>query len=223
MSREEHLEFMKSKALYHTGYMEENLGDSINLSAFGSKKYTDSDVDVSNCLVRYESTETHVVKDRVEAILEEVCFNKERYGKVAVLNFASYKHPGGGFIRGMMAQEEALCYISGLYNVLSKRKDFYESHPNSLNKGLYTNHALYSDNVPFIINENKRPYTCDVITCAAPNLSPALRYHTLDDRECYDAMDRRIEFIFKVAILNKVDTLIFGAYGCGMIIILQCL
>lgn len=27
-------------------------------------------------------------------------------GKIAVLNFASYKHPGGGFIRGSMAQEE---------------------------------------------------------------------------------------------------------------------
>lgn len=37
---------------------------------------------------------------------------------LAVLNFASYKHPGGMFVSGSKAQEECLCHASFLYNVL---------------------------------------------------------------------------------------------------------
>nr|DAL81181.1 MAG TPA: poly(ADP-ribose) glycohydrolase [Bacteriophage sp.] len=32
--------------------------------------------------------------------------------KAAVLNYASYKHPGGYFLGGSSAQEEALCHLS---------------------------------------------------------------------------------------------------------------
>ena len=54
-------------------------------------------------------------------------------GKTAVLNFASYKHPGGGFIRGSMAQEEALCHESFLYNVLNAfDATFYDYNRTSL-------------------------------------------------------------------------------------------
>lgn len=36
--------------------------------------------------------------------------------KVAALNFASYKHPGGMFLKGSKAQEECLCHESFLFN-----------------------------------------------------------------------------------------------------------
>ena len=40
--------------------------------------------------------------------------------KIAVLNFASFKNPGGMFYNGSSAQEESLCHESFLYNVLKK-------------------------------------------------------------------------------------------------------
>jgi uncharacterized protein (TIGR02452 family) len=38
-----------------------------------------------------------------------------KYQRTGVLNFASAKHPGGGFLGGAKAQEESLARSSGLY------------------------------------------------------------------------------------------------------------
>lgn len=58
-------------------------------------------------------------------------------GRVAVLNMASEKNPGGGWIRGAMAQEEALCYRSSL--ALSLHRRYY---PWEQRMGIYTPHTV---------------------------------------------------------------------------------
>ena len=62
--------------------------------------------------------------------------DRELEVKVGVLNFASAKNPGGGFITGAMAQEEALCQASSLYLQLKDSK-MYEYNRAMCSSGLY--------------------------------------------------------------------------------------
>ena len=141
--------------------------------------------------------------------------------KVCVLNFASYKHPGGGYIRGQMAQEEALCHSSVLFSVLSRfTHTYYDNNNKNLNRGLYTNKALYSPNVLFdVLTEEGsgrliQRYV-DVLTCAAPNWSAAKR-NGVSVGENNAVCKNRLEFIINILNEQKVDIAILGAWGCGV-------
>lgn len=125
-----------------------------------------------------------------------------------ILNFASFTRPGGGFLNGAIAQEEALCHSSNLYEVLCKFKEtFYkENYEKHQNNGLYENRAIYS---PGIIFEGGAK--ANVITCAAPNLK---RYGRRDGIE--EILRSRCKFILDIAEENKEKTLILGAFGCGV-------
>lgn len=139
-------------------------------------------------------------------------------GNIAVLNFASSKNPGGGFEVGAMAQEESLCYRSNLWQVLSKHESFYEFNRQHLNKNLYSDGIIYSEKIVVFRNAklaNTEPVYQNVITCAAPNAKAALKNGV--KQETIDlVMRRRLEEIFKVAIINKVKHLVLGAFGCGV-------
>lgn len=149
--------------------------------------------------------------DSVSAIFEFAESNK----KMAVLNFASFKEPGGLFLEGSTAQEEALCHESFLYNVLRNfQRNYYDINQQHLNRGLYKNTALYSPNVFFFRNGNT--VSCDVITCAAPNRNVAIKYTHVPIEENNQVLYDRISYIRDIALHQNVDTLILGAFGCGV-------
>ena len=133
--------------------------------------------------------------------------------KMAALNFASYKNPGGMFLKGSSAQEESLCHESYLYNILSSFNEYYTQNRGNLNKGLYTNRALYTPDVLF--ERDGISTYCDIITCAAPNKGVAMR-NGVSEFENLMELQSRIQFIIKIAEYCDADTLILGAYGCGV-------
>ena len=147
------------------------------------------------------------------------------YGKLCALNFASYKNPGGMFLKGSSAQEESLCKESTLYNVLSSDQlaPYYEYNKRHLNNSLYTNRAIYSPNILFRRKYEKgfKDIYCDVLTCAAPNLNPAYRYKSKEEINTIliqntFVLANRIKFILDVMNANKVTNPILGAFGCGV-------
>ena len=157
-----------------------------------------------------ENTVELVALDSVSCAFEKPC-----EGKTAILNFASYKNPGGFFLGGSAAQEEALCHESNLYPILLHFEiSYYGENRKRLNRALYTNKAIYSPNVVFEHNSERKEI--DVLTCAAPNFKAAHRYQNVGVPENERIFRERINFMFHVAELNEVNTLITGAWGCGV-------
>ena len=143
-------------------------------------------------------------------------------GKVAVLNFANPIRPGGGVQNGAIAQEECLCRSSNLYCCLREEKvfeDYYLYH-RKMDHYLSTDRLIYSKDITVFKNDNRIPalmparnwFQVDVITCAAPYLIGNVN---IDQNSLKRVFLKRIQNILDAAILNQVDTIILGAFGCG--------
>lgn len=138
-------------------------------------------------------------------------FSLENKDNVAVLNFASYKKPGGLYFQGVESQEESLCLESTLLPVIEAFKPTYYVWNNKhLNRGIYLNRALYSKDILFE-RERQKVYA-DVITCAAPNAGVAEYVCGVEDKELREAMLDRINFMLSIAEEHGVQTLILGAF-----------
>lgn len=211
------INYMGYIAKQHTKEMEEKYKDEIINSIKNTKEYKDiSPVpEVNNS--RKENTKIRILDlDSVTALFSTVLSSQESISpNVAILNFASYKHPGGMFIEGSRAQEEALCHESTLYNILKEFDDsFYRINRDNKNHALYHSNLLYVPDVVFERNEGK--VIADVITCAAPNKGVACRYKMVSEEEYMESLRHRIDSLLYSAYDNNIDYLILGAFGCGV-------
>lgn len=138
---------------------------------------------------------------------------------VACLNFASAKNPGGGFLNGSLAQEEALACASGLYPCLLKAPEYYER--NRTNRStLYLDMVIFSPWVPFFRDDSgallEKPILASVITAPAPNAGAIARNEPSNLHQIEPTLKRRAELVLRIAAAHRVDRLILGAWGCGV-------
>lgn len=140
--------------------------------------------------------------------------------KTGILNFASAKNPGGGFLGGASAQEESLARSSSLYAALSKDRSMYE-YNRSRTTLLYSDYLIYSPETIFWFDDegNYLPelLVVDVITSPAPNRGAILQNNWKDELELLpEVFKERIMQVLSVAYKHECDTLILGAWGCGV-------
>ncbi len=150
----------------------------------------------------------------VDAILELAGEGKQ----AAVLNFASAKNPGGGFINGAMAQEESLAVSSCLYRTQLAHEEYYVKN-RAFRSMMYTDHAIWSPDVVFFRDGRfcllEHPVTASVLTLPAVNMGQ-VRLKGEDPAKAEEVMKRRMKLSLAIFAEQRCEHLILGAYGCGV-------
>lgn len=140
--------------------------------------------------------------------------------RIAILNFADAKRPGGWVKEGAPTQEENICRCTNLYETLIQpfcKANYYDVN---LNAGIpdaehhydepYTDALIYSEKVAIFkddVTYKDIPVKyVDVITSPAP-------CGEVDDVEI--VLMHRIRGIIKAAYLHGVTHIVLGAWGCG--------
>jgi len=155
---------------------------------------------------KFSSTKFEVVNsDCIDACL--AIGKKDLKSKIGLQNNASEFKPGGGVVKGSLAQEECICRETTLYKTI---KDCdYPLAPDEM---------LYSDEVYILkdgsyndIHQNPR---IAVITAAAlrkPHLVQGK--YTGKDRK---VMKQKIHMLLQTLYYHECETLVLGAWGCGV-------
>ena len=134
-----------------------------------------------------------------------------------VLNFASAVNPGGGFLSGARAQEEAISRASTLYLSIGSQNASVMYSENRRNGGkFYLEYLLFSPYVFFFRNSNHDFLPNPVMTSVLSSPAPNKRRFSLSGPELEKVLEKRIFRILAVAAEEKKKDLILGAWGCGV-------
>jgi len=143
-----------------------------------------------------------------------------QYQRVGVLNFASARNPGGGFLGGSQAQEESLARSSGLYPCLTQFQEMYAYNARPDSTALYSDHLIYSPAVPVLRADDgqwlPQPQLLDIITAPAVNAGALARNSPGLLPQLVPTMRQRLRLVLAVAARHGVEALVLGAWGCGV-------
>ncbi|HEU5347072.1 MAG TPA: TIGR02452 family protein [Ktedonobacterales bacterium] len=144
---------------------------------------------------------------------------RQQYQRIGVLNFASARKPGGGFLAGAVAQEESLARSSGLYLSLRQCSQFYDYH-RAQDTSLYSDRMIYSPACPVVRDDAgnwlSRPYMVDFITSPAPNAGAVMRNDPDNRERIVPVLSKRAGKVLALAAYWQCDALVLGAWGCGV-------
>lgn len=144
---------------------------------------------------------------------------REGVERLVLLNFASAKNPGGGFLGGAKAQEEDLARCSALYRCQLTQPDYYAKNRGEPSM-LYTDHLIYSPDVVFFRDEHgallEAPFCASIITAPAPNAGVALERDAAARPAISATLARRAGLVLELARREGHETLLLGAWGCGV-------
>ena len=156
----------------------------------------------------------------------------------AVLNLADAYHACGMYNSGSGAQEESLCRASTLsltlyqyYNKMWAGKAGVPLRPVSAYPmdihfgGIYSpGVTVFRDNQDTGFALREEPYQTSIISLAALNFRSGHKTNNLEYRaddggftpEGEQVMHDKIRTIYRIALLNGHDSLVLGAFGCGV-------
>jgi len=194
---------------------------ALTMAIKGTRLYTPEQG--SAALQRLKPAPLHLatieVTDETTQVAARRLVESESVADLVLLNFASARNPGGGFLNGAKAQEEDLCRCSGLYPCLLTQGGYYEAN-REYESANYTDHLIYSPNVPWFRTRSRdhpdTVFLASVITAPAPNAGVVLMRESGTLPEVDVALRRRAGLVLAVAADNSHRTVLLGAWGCGV-------
>jgi uncharacterized protein (TIGR02452 family) len=207
------------------GSYRNNLGETISikgetdLAIENSKLFRTEDFPETFELTKNEAgTQFELTDETTLEAAKRICKDDENANPF-VLNFASAKNPGGGFLRGTQAQEESIAYASALYPCLTAHFSMYE-YNRGRNTALYSDWMIYSPRVPVFRNDDgslvQKPYFPTFLTSPAVNAG-VVRQNEPQKVDLIEPVNReRARKFLWLANQNRHQTLILGAWGCGV-------
>lgn len=165
-----------------------------------------------------QRTDFEVVNETTLSAARRLAQTEDHAGVLA-LNFASARNPGGGFLRGSQAQEESLARASGLYPCVAQMRAMYNTN-RRFRSCLYTDNMIYSPRVPVFRDDADQllevPCLVSFVTAPAVNAGVVRRRGGADAGRIGDVMLGRIEKVLSLAVIHQHETLVLGAWGCGV-------
>lgn len=147
--------------------------------------------------------------------------------RIGILNFASAKKPGGGFLSGAQAQEESIARSSNLYPTLmtSTAQQFYKLHKATPKGGFYSHSMIFSPGVVVFKDDQgnlAEPLKVEVVT--SPAVNAGLVRKTLlslfapaeTEEKIAIAMEDRMGRILHLFEKQGVRNVVLGSFGTGV-------
>lgn len=194
-----------------------SLASTQNASETGTRLYTPEDLEALRAQTGTDGSPPSI--EVIDATTQVAAQKLSEDGPVTLLNFASARNPGGGFLGGARAQEEELCRCSGLYRTLITQPTYYTVNREQKSL-LYTDHLIYSPEVPFFRVDARsplleRPFLASVITTPAPNAGAIRGRKDQNYSEVRPTFERRWANVLAAAEDNNQRVILLGAWGCG--------
>jgi uncharacterized protein (TIGR02452 family) len=213
----ENIAIFTAKSFQTPGGATVDLSDAIVKSLETQKTYPPTKEFTSRPVLVPHSPEIEITHETTTAACHRLV-EVEDIPTTVALNFANPQTPGGGFLGGAIAQEEAICRCSVLYNFLELAPEMYENA--ELNGGLFTDYLIVTRDVPIFRDDEyqimDRYFVASFITSAAPIAQMYYHYHRAGDGQAlHDALLVRIRKIVLCAIDEGFRAAVFGAFGCG--------
>ena len=193
------------------------VGDAVRRAVDATIEYRPNDtISRGETARRWASTRISVVNGTSLASARAMA---ARGASPLVLNFASAKNPGGGFLNGARAQEESLARSSALYACLKDREMY--AHHRSSSDAMYSSWMIWSPDVPVVRDDEsgtllEEPYSCAFLTAPAPNAKVVLERDPARADEVDRVMRARVARSLAIARKHGHTHLVLGAWGCGV-------
>ncbi|KIP08997.1 hypothetical protein PHLGIDRAFT_350265 [Phlebiopsis gigantea 11061_1 CR5-6] len=220
-------------AIEHGSYLQHDIKHDIAVSRQGTRYYAPNSL-LSTWASAERPQQIPAQTSLFEiSTLEGIRFLAEQHAgqdtppKIGVLNFASAKKPGGGFLNGAQAQEESIARSSTLYPTLMTAiaQAFYTLHNRDPKGGYYSHAMVYSPNVVVFRDDQGgwlAPLRVDVLTSPAVNAGVVRRAlkdgadAQSEEEKIRRTMKERMGRVLYLFESQGVKNLVLGSFGTGV-------